>query len=332
MGEAKRKREMLKTGLAKAVGVETMGGRIQVKWNTSSSATPYGQMAFFIEFLKLTGLYESWQKDCPLNYRGPNASACADIVGTWFLSIASGHRRYAHITTLRGDGVLPELLGMNRVVSEDTVRRGLKAIESDAGLAWSERHLDASVWPLLSAPWILDIDVTVKPLYGHQECAEVGYNPTKPGRPSHTYHSYIMAGLRLVLGVAVEAGNQTQANVTLPGLIELLDRMPADKRPHCVRGDCGFGQEGTMCALEARKISYLFKLRLTKNVKRHLENIFWSDDWEDAGQGWEGRAGTLALSGWQHERRVIALRRPIKGEVLLAAPEQLELAFIEGYV
>jgi hypothetical protein len=33
----------------------------------------------------------------------------------------------------------------------------------------------------MSIPW-------VKPLYGRQEGAVVGYNPHKPGRPSHTYH------------------------------------------------------------------------------------------------------------------------------------------------
>ena len=54
MGEAKRKGEMAVKDVAQAIGVETMGGRIQVKWDTSSSATPFGQMAFFIEFLKPT--------------------------------------------------------------------------------------------------------------------------------------------------------------------------------------------------------------------------------------------------------------------------------------
>lgn len=73
---------------------------------------------------------------------------------------------------------------------------------------------------MLSAPWIMDIDVTVKPLFGPQECAEVGYNPTKPGRPSHPYHRYFMVGLHLVLDVNVEAGNRSQANTTLPGLLE----------------------------------------------------------------------------------------------------------------
>lgn len=89
----------------------------------------------------------------------------------------------------------------------------------------------------------MDLDVTVEPLFGHQERAEIGYNPTKPGRPSHTYHRFILAGLRLVLDVNVEACNQSPTNTTLPGLVDLLDRMPTDKRPRCVRGDCGFGQD-----------------------------------------------------------------------------------------
>jgi len=140
----KRRREMSLKEVAQAIGIETMKRRIQVKWDSSSSAIPFGQMAFFIEFLKLTNLYERWIEDCPLRYAGPNGSPTADILGTWFLSILSGHRRYAHITTLRADGVLPELLGMNRIASEDTVRRGLKAIEDEPGHAWCEKHLDAS--------------------------------------------------------------------------------------------------------------------------------------------------------------------------------------------
>ena len=48
----------------------------------------------------------------------------------------------------------------------------------------------------------------MKPLYGHQEGAEVGYNPHKPGRPSHSLHTYVMANLRLVLDVEVRGGKQ----------------------------------------------------------------------------------------------------------------------------
>ena len=35
----------------------------------------------------------------------------------------------------------------------------------------------------------------------------VGYNPHKPGRPSHAYHVYWMGNLRLLLDVEVAAGD-----------------------------------------------------------------------------------------------------------------------------
>ena len=92
---------------------------------------------------------------------------------------------------------------MKKIVSEDAVRRGFKAIGEGEGREWLQRHLDYCAAPLLSEPWVLDADSTVKPLYGHQEGAVLGYNPKKPGRPSHVYHTYTMAGLRLALDVDV---------------------------------------------------------------------------------------------------------------------------------
>ena len=70
-----------------------------------------------------------------------------------------------------------------------------------------------------------DIDTTVKPLYGHQEGAVVGYNPKKPGRPSHSYHTYSMAGARLVFDVDVVAGNEHTSKHFAPGLWALLDQI-----------------------------------------------------------------------------------------------------------
>jgi hypothetical protein len=47
------------------------------------------------------------------------------------------------------------------------VRRAFAAIDEEAGATWLRRHLDRAVGPLLAEPWILDVDTTVKPLYGH---------------------------------------------------------------------------------------------------------------------------------------------------------------------
>ena len=332
MGESKLKRSRTEEMLLSCTGVQTAGGRVQVRWDADGAATPMGQLAYFIEFLTLTGLWSGWQDRCPLSYTSPNAPGKADVLGTWMLSILSGHRRYSHVTTIRCDGVNPGLLGMNKVISEDALRRALLAIPEEAGVGWLDGHLRESTAPLLDVPWILDIDTTIKPLYGKQEGAVVSYNPKKPGRPSHSYHTYLMAGLRLVMGVEVKAGNEHSGNHTLPGLLKLLDELPAAHKPKMVRGDCGFGSEGIMRELEARAQPYLFKLRLSKNVKRHIERLFRVSGWTDAGQGWEGIDSTLALTGWEATRRVLVLRRPLQGEMLLAQDDsgQQRLGFIEA--
>ena len=213
MGEAKLKRlRALESVMPSAV--QTAGGRVQVRWETESAATPMGQLAYFIEFLTLTGLWTRWQESYPLVYASPNAPSKAEILGTWTLSILAGHRRYAHVAAIRCDGVNPGLLGMRKVISEDALRRALAVTPGIEGVAWLDQHLNESVAALLDAPWILDIDTTVKPLYGKQEGAVVSYNPKKPGRPSHTYHTYLMAGLRLVVGAEVRAGNEHSGSPT----------------------------------------------------------------------------------------------------------------------
>jgi hypothetical protein len=87
-----------------------------------------------------------------------------------------------------------------------------------------------------------------------------------------------------------------------------------------------------MRELEARDQPYLFKLKLTKNVKRHIGRLFRENDWTDAGQGWEGRDSRLALTGWAEARRVVVVRRPIKGEMVIAGEDngQQVLGFIEA--
>ncbi len=56
-------------------------------------------------------------------------------------------------------------------MSEDSIRRAFSKMDESAGVAWLQQHLDYCVAPLLGERWILDIDSTVKPLYGHQEGA-----------------------------------------------------------------------------------------------------------------------------------------------------------------
>ncbi len=295
------------------VDLDSFFGPVHVEWDQDAAMTPLGQLPFFIDFLKASGLFDALVADCPLRYASPNAPKKRDVLGTAMLSMLAGHKRYAHIAALRCDAVLPELLGMKKVVSEDAVRRAFQAIDEAEGAVWLRGHLAHCVEPLLSEPWILDVDTTIKPLYGHQEGAVLGYNPKKPGRPSHCYHTYSMALTRLVLDIDVCPGDEHTSKHGAPSLWALLDRLPRDGWPTLLRGDSGFGNEAIMREAEARGLPYLFKLRLTANVKRMIEKLSSAREWVYAGQGFQAKEGAVRLTGWSRERRVIVLRRRLKG-------------------
>jgi hypothetical protein len=278
-------------------------------------------------------LFDPWVAECPLQFVSPNAPTNRDVLGTLLLSVLAGHTRYSHATTVRCDGVNPRLLGMNKVVSEDSLRRALLKIEEEVGISWLQKHLNKCYAPLLHVPWILDVDTTVKVLYGKQEGAVVGYNPKKPGRPSHTYHTYSIANLRLVLDAEVQPGNQSAASYSAPDLWALLDRLPGNNRPQFIRGDCAFGTNGVMSKAEEKQVPYLFKLKSTNNVKRLIKKLMENQDWEFAGQGWEGQEAQLKLMGWEKERRVIVLRKQVSKDVVALSEnvktKQIELNFAE---
>ena len=325
MGEAKRRERL---ALTQAMAVDTPGGRIHVQWDHTASASP-------------------------------NAPGKRDVLGTWLFSILAGHKRYAHITGLRGDALSPQILGMDKIISEDALRRALARMSAGQSQAWLVPQLLGSVKAALSTAWILDIDTTIKPLYGKQEGAQVSYNPHKPGRPSHALHTYWVGNLRLVLDVVVSPGLEHSAAKARPGLTAVLDKLEPAQRPALVRGDCGFGNEPFIAELEGRaqpycrvirKLSvrlslkragfirltrhYLFKLRQTQGVKRLLSRQFARDDWSVPGpsdQGWSAVEDTLKLSGWDKARRVVVLRRAVKTDLALSRKtknepgEQIEL-------
>jgi len=228
------------------IPVDTYAGRLHVEWDPQAAVTPLGQLPFFIEFLKTTKLFDELVEECPLEFTSNNASDVRDILGSMLLSVLSGHTRYSHLNALRGESINAELLGMKKVVSEDVIRRSLLGIDESKGIAWLENNLKKCYEHLLTIPWILDLDATVKPLYGKQEGAEIGYNPTKPGRPAHIYHSFFIANIRIALNVDVQNGKNISGFYSTPGLWALLEALPKEQWPQFIRGDISYGTEKSL--------------------------------------------------------------------------------------
>ena len=172
--------------------------------------------------------------------------------------------------------------------------------------------------------------MTGKPRYGHQDGAVTGYNPHQPGRPSHTYHTYFIANVRLVLEVEVQAGNQTASKYSSPGLWERLGRLPRSHWPALLRGDRDWGTQANLARAEQEGVPYLFKRRRTPGVKKTVERLMRGAEWTAAGQGWEGPETRRRLAGWTRARRAVVARRRVTADLAVVDPRdpaQMYLSF-----
>jgi hypothetical protein len=79
MGEAEFEPNVMVSAVQRALAEQTVrgeqemrlttpGGRYQVRWDDEGSATALGQLAFFAEFLDVSGLFERWVTNCPMAY------------------------------------------------------------------------------------------------------------------------------------------------------------------------------------------------------------------------------------------------------------------------
>lgn len=332
------------SSLACAQKLPRLAAPRRIEWSEDTGRlTRMGGLSYFATFLESTGFFADLVERCPLSYSSNNAPQKHNILGALLLSVLEGHTRYAHMASLAKASLDAEVLGMEKIPSEDSVRAALRRLadakrQPEKARRWLDQSFDQLCEGCLHMPWVLDVDVTVKPLYGRQEGAVVGYNPGKPGRPSHAYHSFWVGHLRLCLGVQVRPGNETAGSHGLQPLMQWLERMPREVWPHFVRGDIGYGTQTWMSELEAKGLPYLFKLKQTAKVRKLVALCELKSSWESTAGKWEYCESRLQLNGWDCPRRVVLYRRvhvrrsALRKEETPALPgscEQLDLLPLE---
>ncbi len=287
----------------------TAGGKVRLS-SSNDALTPYGGIVPWSAFIARTEIVETLAKEAPIKRSSPNAAPIYDILQSFMLTALCDGRRFRHIARLREDPTVNELLGIKNVVSDDTVRRFFASIEAKEAADWIAEG-SKPIWKALPQTLILDWDSTVQTKYGHQEGAEVGYNPEKRGRRSFHPLLAVAAGTRMCPYYRFRHGN-TVTSTQWEEAMEECSQWLGGASVWLNRGDMGLGHEKIMAWHERKegRPHYLFKLRMTANLRKTLVSID-EKDWHGPARRGVLQVGEaiVCLPNWSRARRVIFGRR-----------------------
>jgi hypothetical protein len=246
--------------------------------------------------------------------RSNNQISSVDVMLSWFYGLALGAERFEHFTRYRRDRLLGELLGVERFCSPDTLRRLFLRFNYREVTEVSERLMGyslASMRPILLGH-TLDVDSTVLCRYGEQEGSLKGYNPGKPGRPSHHPLVAFLAEGRRLLWAVLRSGNSGSANGCVEFLRQALTVLPKGHRIGLVRADAGFFEKRLLEYLESQQLPYIVVARLTAVVRKLVIHQIASRAWRVVARGVEVADLEVSLPNWKAvKRRFVCLRQEI---------------------
>jgi Transposase DDE domain group 1 len=227
--------------------------------------------------------------------------------------IILGLDRIETASLLRSNGTFQHVTGLPGFPDPQTLRRFLRNAPAQLREQLhrvNDRLLQRFIHlPEHRSRLLFDLDSTVVPAFGHQEGAEVGYNPRYRGKRSYDPLLCVEANSSFLWDVELRRGDAG----TWAGSEELLAccflSSPSDIREFRVRADAGFGYGPVLDMLEVRPTAqYAVVSRMVPSLKRELAGLRY----EPLNPNWEIAEFEHRPQGWPHARRCVVARRPIQ--------------------
>src|ERR1700693_4034757 len=217
--------------------------------------THFGGIYFFHEFLQVLRIRRFLTQNLAYSRRNQRYSLSQMILALVY-PLVLGLDRLETASLLRANGTFQYLTGLPSFPDPQTLRRFLlnapvylreQLHRANDRLLHRFIHLPAHRSRLL-----FDLDSTVVTSFGHQEGAEVGYNPRYRGKRSYDPLLCLEANSSFLWDVELRRGDAG----TWAGSEELLASCflssPSDIREFRVRADAGFGYGPVLDMLEVR--------------------------------------------------------------------------------
>jgi len=242
--------------------------------------------------------------------RAPNADyQVSDVVLMLVFGVLVGVKHMSHMALLRSDEVLRTLFKWDKFPVDTSFGRIFKLFTQKhcKELSDAESVVRNKVW---GKKWFgkitLDMDSSVRGVYGTQEGAAKGFNSKKKGQRSYHPLLCFIAENRECLHNWFRTGSAYSANGSVDFMNECFAKLPKRVWKVFVRADSAFFDGALLDLLEARSCEYLIKVNL-----RGLKTLLEKQSWRKIAKrpGYESTKFEYKCSGWSRSRTFVAVRK-----------------------
>jgi len=275
-----------------------------------AALTHFGGTCFLHEFIRVLQFRNFLARHLIYPRRNSDYSLSQMLLALIY-PIILGLDRIETSSLLRSNGTFQHVTGLPGFPNPQTLRRFLR----NAPAQFHEqlhRVNDRLLQRFIHLPehrsrLVFDLDSTVVPAFGHQEGAEVGYNPRYRGKRSYDPVLCVEANSSFLWDVELRRGDAGTWAGSEALLASCFLSSPSDIREFRVRADAGFGYGPVLDMLEVRPTAqYAVVARMIPSLKRTLGGLHY----EQMNSLWEIAEFEHHPHDWPHARRCLVARRP----------------------
>jgi hypothetical protein len=288
---------------------------------TANGLTAQAGMIPVVRFLQKHRFHEQLMSTLTLQ-RPANADwQLADASYLTISGIIAGAESLSAVKTVWSDAVLRKIDGWDSIPDDTTLSRIFKQSSSKEvkNLQEVNHQLRTQIWQKLEpmsksslgrrkSVWI-DIDSTVKTVYGKQEGAAKGFNPTRKGALSYHPLLAFCAHTKEIIQGILRPGNVYTSHGTTEFVQQIQSKMPGKRL--IVRGDSGFFSGELLDLLDENNNGYLIKVKL-----KNLDTVLEKQNWRMVRNkpGFQQCRFNYTCANWKRTRSFVAIRKEIPKE------------------
>ncbi|HEV2315442.1 MAG TPA: IS1380 family transposase [Candidatus Acidoferrales bacterium] len=285
--------------------------------------TQFGGVALIEQFFQRIGLQGALWRHVRFAQRN-NRYSISESLEALLYPLILGLGRIETTEPLRHNGVFHYLAGLPGYPEATSLRRFLQRFARAGRNALLKLHDHwRAVMLARPAQTIFDLDSTVLTVYGHQEQAQVGYNPKKRGRPSYLPLLCFEGRTQDCWEGSYHLGNTNASTVAIGLLERAFAKLPQPASSVRIRADAGFFDHKIIEFIEGKRGFYALVARLSRPLKHRLTGLRY----RRVSPGVWAAEFRYCPQGWSEPRRFVVIRRLVPEE----PSAQLALFQMGGY-